>query len=258
MISRVEKIRDGYLEWLRQRITVQDVGHGGWLAITTPYLDRHNDWMQIFARQGHDGIWTLSDAGTTIADLEMSGVRLDSEKRKAILSEILAGFGVKLNDEEQIHTEATETSFPQRKHHLIQAMLAIGDMFQLSSPTIQGIFFEEVAKWLFDNQVWANRSVNIVGKSGLDHRIDFAIPAKPGQPERLLSVLTAPRKDKAELLAFRWIDVRDNRAGARSYAMINDTEIANIPQDVTDILSTYEIKPVAWGRRTDVLPELAA
>src|SRR5580692_6040800 len=204
MINPVEKMRDSYLEWLRERITVQSAGSGGWFEITTPYLDRHNDWIQIFARQGDDGSWTLSDAGTTIADLETSGVSLDRGRRKAILEEILNGFGVKLNDKDHIHTEATEKSFPQRKHHLIQAILAIGDLFQTSSPNVQSIFLEEVAKWLFENRVWNNRSVNIVGKSGLDHRIDFAVPAKAGQPERLLNVLTTPRKDKAELLAFRW------------------------------------------------------
>jgi hypothetical protein len=247
---------ENYLSWLRARLTVQTVGK--WYEITTPYLDRHNDCLQIYVRQNDDGTWLLSDGGSTIADLEMSGAPIESEKRKAILSETLRGFGVRLTKDDEIQTDANEGAFPQRKHHLLQAMLTVGDMFQLSSANVQSIFLEEVARWLFENEVWANRSVNIVGKSGLDHRIDFAIPAKPGRPERLLNVLTSPRKDKAELLAFRWIDIRDSRQDARPYAMINDAETTRVPQDVVDILTAYDIKPIPWTQRADVLQELAA
>jgi hypothetical protein len=46
--------------------------NGTWVEITTPYLDRHTDALQTYARQENCG-YVPADDGYTIHDLEASG-----------------------------------------------------------------------------------------------------------------------------------------------------------------------------------------
>ena len=43
---------------------------------------------------------------------------------------------------------ASENNFSLRKHSLIQAMLAVNDLFYLASPIITSLFREDVEAWL--------------------------------------------------------------------------------------------------------------
>ena len=81
----------------------------------------------------------LTDDSYIIHDLEASGCKLDSEKRRALLQMTLNGFGVKLNAE-AIEVHATPENFPLRKHNLIQAMLAVNDLFYLAQPLVESLF----------------------------------------------------------------------------------------------------------------------
>ena len=118
--------------WREGRDNYQIVGDdGSWVEITTPYLDRHNDALQIYAKQDDDG-YLLSDDSYTIRDLEASGCTFSIDKRHDFLNMTLAGFGVKLvGDALQIHV--TAENFPLRKHSLVLAMLAVNELFYLTS-----------------------------------------------------------------------------------------------------------------------------
>jgi len=55
-----------YYDWLKAKTAWREIN--GWVEITTPYLDRHNDYIQIYLRrQGNE--WVLTDDGYKIADL---------------------------------------------------------------------------------------------------------------------------------------------------------------------------------------------
>ncbi len=51
-------IVEAYLDWLRETIRVEEVGD--YLQISTPFLDRHNDYVQIYALP-NDGRIRLTD-----------------------------------------------------------------------------------------------------------------------------------------------------------------------------------------------------
>jgi hypothetical protein len=55
-----------------------------YLEITTPYLDRHNDYTQIYVRKDNGG-FVLTDGGDTIQDLRASGSDLETSKRGDLL-----------------------------------------------------------------------------------------------------------------------------------------------------------------------------
>lgn len=132
MIAEITTLVDQYRSWLKEKTAIRQVGEC--VEITTPFLDRHNDYIQIYAKPEKDG-FLLTDDGLTIQDLAMSGCALDSPKRQNLLRIALAGFGVQLENG-QLVVHARSDNFPLRKHNLIQAILAVNDLFFLPSPTL--------------------------------------------------------------------------------------------------------------------------
>lgn len=255
MIDQVQELLDQYWAWLKDKTKLREVD-GEWVEITTPHLDRHNDYLQIYARR-QNGTLVLTDDGYIIGDLNRSGCRLDSPKRQALLNMTLGGFGVQLM-ESRLEVHASAENFALRKHNLLQAMLAVNDLFFLAIPMVASLFYEDVVAWLDTSDIRYTPNVKFTGKSGYDHLFDFVIPKSRKQPERILHAITRPSKDTAEAAAFKWIDTRHVRSSdSRAYAFLNDQE-QGVPQGVLDALSNYEIRPVVWSGRELVKEELVA
>jgi len=243
-----------YYDWLKAKTTWRDIGE--WAEITTPYLDRHNDYIQIYLRQ-INGDFVLTDDGYTIADLIQSGCSLDSPRRKALLHTTLNGFGVKLVDG-ALEVSATPETFALRKHCLLQTILAVNDLFYVARSSIESFFFEDVALWLDNSDIRYTPKVSFVGHSRYTHQFDFAIPKSRSQPERILRVMNNPNKDNAQNAAFSWVDTKEVRPpGSVAYAVLNDRE-HSISDAVIEALESYEIAPMPWSRREEFREKLAA
>ena len=55
-----------------------------WVEITAPYLDRNNDYIQIYLKKDEEG-YLLTDGGSTITGLIQEGCSLDTPKRQKLL-----------------------------------------------------------------------------------------------------------------------------------------------------------------------------
>lgn len=254
MIDDVQALLDQYSSWLRDRTTLRQVGD--WVEITTPYLDRHNDHLQIYASR-RNGSFVLTDDGHTLQDLEQSGCTLDSGRRQNLLRMTLNGFGVRLR-EGALEVHASPDNFAPRKHNLVQAMLAVNDLFYLASPVVASLFYEDVVAWLDLSQIRYTPKVKFTGKSGYDHLFDFVVPRSRVQPERLVRAISRPNRETAQAIAFSWIDTRDVRpVEARAYAILNDSE-RPISEGVVDAMRNYDVRPVLWSTREQAREELAA
>jgi hypothetical protein len=255
-ISEIEKLMEDYRAWLRDKTTLREI-NGSWVEITTPYIDRHNDALQIYARRENGG-FLLTDDSYTIHDLEASGCSLDTPKRQALLRTTLNGFGIKLNNE-ALEAHATPQTFPLRKHNLLQAMLAVNDLFYTARSVVESLFLEDVVNWLDTNDVRYTPNVKFTGISGYDHLFDFVIPKSRKQPERVVQAINRPSRTAAENLIYKWSDTHDARTlDSKAYAVLNDAGGQVIPAEVFDALKAYNIRPVPWTRRSDTLAELAA
>lgn len=254
MISEIQALLDEYVAWLKQKMSLRQIDE--WVEITTPYLDRHNDCLQIYAKR-HENGFLLTDDGYIIDDLEKSGCKLETPKRRSLLQMTLNGFGIKL-DQNRLETRATADTFAQHKHNLIQAMIAVNDIFYLASPMIATLFYEDVVAWLDSTEIRYTPKVKFTGKSGYDHLFDFVITKSRKESERIVQAITKPSKDTAQSLAFAWIDTKDVRPpDSRAYAILNDVE-QPVSSAIEDALRSYELKPVLWSQRQSVLHELAA
>lgn len=254
MIREIQELLDQYLRWLSEKTKLRQVED--WVEITTPYLDRHNDYIQIYTKRENNR-YVLTDDGYTIEDLKLSGCKLDSKKRKDLLQMTLNGFGVQLIGEDLL-TYATQDNFSLKKHNLIQAMLAVNDLFYLSVPIVTGIFLEDVIGWLDTYDIRYVQNVKFTGTSGYDHVFDFAIPKSKKAPERILKTINLPDRTHVESLAWAWIDTKGVRpSDSIAYAIMNDSE-KPIASPVSDALKNYDIVPVPWSLRDQYRDSLAA
>jgi hypothetical protein len=145
-----------------------------------------------------------------------------------------------------------------KKHNLIQAILAVNDMFYLASPNVASLFFEDVRRWLDLSEIRYSERVTFMGQSGFPRHFDFLISKSKIAPERILQTINNPGKDSADSILLKWYDTRDVRPGeSKAYAVINDEE-RNIPSGVVEALGNYNIKPILWSRKEEVKQELAA
>lgn len=253
MIHEIQRLLDDYIAWLKDKTMLRQIDD--WVEITTPYLDRHNDYIQIYAKRENAG-FTLTDDGYTIDDLEQSGCKLQSPKRQDLLKMTLNGFGVQLRGNAlTVHT--SHDNFAMRKHNLVQAMLAVNDMFYLAVPMVASLFYEDVVAWLDLHEMRYTPKVKFTGRSGYDHLFDFVIPKSRRQPERILQAINRPSRDTAQAVAFSWVDTREVRpSDSKAYAFLNDSELP-VSSGVLDALSNYNVRPTLWSRREDVREELA-
>ncbi len=255
MINEIQKLLDQYILWLKDKTILREIPNN-WVEITTPYLDRHNDYLQIYAKK-QNGAFVLTDDGYVIKDLQLSGCKLETSKRQDLLKMTLAGFGVK-NNNEALEVQASDENFALRKHNLIQSMLAVNDLFYLAVPMVASLFYEDVVEWLDFNDVRYTEKVKFTGKSGYDHLFDFVIPKSKKKPERIIQAITRPSRETAEAVAFKWVDTRDVRPpDSQAYAFLNDKD-QRVSPSVIDALKNYDMTPVLWSGIEEAKMDLVA
>jgi hypothetical protein len=254
-IDEVKSLIRDYTRWLGDKTAIAQI-NDDWMEITTPSLDRHNDYLQIYVRRDGDK-YLLTDDGYIIDDLTCSGCSLDSPRRKELLDVTLMGFGVK-RERDQLTRTASANDFPIRKHNLLQAMIAVNDMFYLSSPHTTSLFYESVAEWFDESDIRYTPRVKFTGKSGYDNMFDFVIPKSKQSPERLILLANNPNGNKMKELMFKWIDIMEVRGnGVISFVMLNDTE-SQVSRPAIEAASNYKSTPILWSERERFKDALAA
>ena len=160
MIDEVQALLEEYWTWLRSKTTLREIND--WIEITTPYLDRHNDRLQIYAKRQGDR-YLLTDDGYILEDLEQSGCEIKGGRRQALLEMTLNGFGVR-EIENELRVYASQDDFALRKHNLVQAMLAVNDIFYVVQPaSVTNLFYEDVVSWFEASEVRYTPNVKFTG-----------------------------------------------------------------------------------------------
>jgi hypothetical protein len=249
-----QELINSYLEWLKKGLSVDALGTA--CELTTPFLDRHNDQLQVYAAKKNGNIM-LSDDGYILSDLRATGLEFNTPKRQLILQSVLNGLGVHLENN-QLVVEASVSNLGQRLHSLIQAMLALNDMFVMAEPRVASFFWEDVRQFLELHDVRYSPRVKIAGKSGYDHAIDFLIPKSKTRPERLAQAINAPSKNTIGNYLFLLTDTRGNRGDeTEAFAFLNDRD-REVGGDVIEALDAYGVVPALWSKRDELVQELAA
>jgi Domain of unknown function DUF1828/Domain of unknown function DUF1829 len=251
-----DQLASSYLSWIRRGVSAIKLDEQV-SEITTPFLDRHNDHLQIYAERLDADRFMLSDDGYIVSELKSSGIERRGDRRLEIFQGLLSGYGVALTHNE-LRVEASTSNLGQRVHNLVQAMLSLDDMFVLAQPQTRNIFLDSVTKFLDDADVRYSPRAKFAGKSGLDHLVDFVIPKSREAPERILQVVNTPRRDRVESLLFAANDMRAARGMEVSYfALVNDSQ-REVQRDMINAFEAYDVHVRPWSRREELAAILAA
>lgn len=255
MNTEISYLLDSYYVWLKEKTSFEQ--KDDFIEITTPFLDRHNDYIQLYVKN-LGGKLLLTDDGYTIRDLEISGCPIDTPKRKDLLKTALNGFGAKITDEKSISILSDYSNFAISKHNILQSILTVNDLFFTSQPLVANLFIEDVQKWLDSNEIRYVPNLKFTGRTGYNYAFHFAIPGSKSAPERILQAVNTPTKASVEHLVLAWVDTKDERPeNSQAYAILNDQE-STISMGVHEALESYGIMPVPWKDRHGIVRDIAA
>jgi len=248
-------ILEKYIKWIRDNSLSNEIRKGVW-KLSTPFLDRHNDHLDIYAIQKNEEVIILSDDGYTLNDLKISGFDLNTQKRKEIFDINLKRLGVDFNHKtNEIFTESNIEDLGRKKHNLIQAMLAINDMFCLAQPTISTIFKEDVKIYLKKHKIRFVADIRITGKSGYEHNIDVAIPEDDKYKERIVKSVNNMNRMAITNSIFMFMDIEETRKDIQKIIIYND-EIKYSESNL-EALNKYSIVTIPWSKRDKFLDRLS-
>ena len=246
---------ENYLNWLKSNMKQTNIDDDT-IEITTPFLDRNNDYTQIYLKTLSSGNFMVTDQGYTITDLKLSGVDLDTDRRKTILRQILNRTGLRHNAEtDELYIEVSYNHLPSAQHTLIQGMLDINDMFFLNTPVVANLFYDDVKKFFDANEIFYSEAISITGRSGLTHSYPFHLQKNKLHPERFIKIANHMGRSEAERYMFAWGDVAETRNASSVQAnliiIINDSAGAN--GNLVESIRRYDetIVPVLWSQHQE-------
>lgn len=251
-----QQVINDYLKWIKDNTMIKTIEEGKVCSISTPFLDRHNDHLDIYLIK-NGGTIKITDNGYTIADLKMSGFEINTPKRETILKTALNGFGVKMNGNDELYVEARSENLGQKKHYLLQAILSVNDMFNLAQETVYSLFKEDVELYFRSNNIYFSKDIKLTGKSGFDHNIDFLISEAKNKPERLIKTVNTPKKDSilSSIMAFN--DINQARETiTKNFVVYNDID-KEVSKDVIGALDNYAIKHIPWSKKEQCLVDFS-
>ncbi|OHW63128.1 hypothetical protein EUAN_09120 [Andreesenia angusta] len=249
---------DIYIKWIKENIEEKQISENIF-RITTPFLDRNNDHIEVYVVKESNGSLTITDDGNTLGELALSGFSIQgSPKRKHALETILKSHGVSMGDDGDLFVEANMSNFPSKKHMLTQCMIKVSDLFVLSHSSVKSFFLEDVRNFFENNDIRYTEGPSFVGKSKLVNNYDFVIPHYKKAPERIVRVINDLRPDYARSIMFSWDDIKDVRPNnSVLYTFVNDQD-KKPSKDALQALSEYDIKYVLWSERNNSINELSA
>lgn len=250
---------DIYANWIKENIQEKQIDNNTF-RVTTPFLDRNNDHIEVYVIKEYDNSIIITDDGSTIGELELSGFSFDgSRKRKEALDFILNSHGVSIGDNKDLFVKANLSNFPAKKHMLTQCMIKVSDLFVLSKSNVRSFFLEDVKNFFEQNNIRYTEGPSFVGKSKLINNFDFVISHYKDIPERIIRVVNDCRLEYAKSIIFSWEDIKEVRANNPVlYTFINDDDNKKPSRDALQALTEYDIKYILWSNRNDYINELSA
>lgn len=261
-----KKLQEQYLKWYKSASTFKDLDSKT-VRIDVPFLDNFSDEIVMYAIVNNDNTITITDDGWTLDNLNSLGVNINkSSTRKRIFEQKTKIYGIDVDDDE-LYTTVPFNKFGEGKSRLLQAILAVNDMFMLSKNNTKSLFTEEISKIFEKNGIRATENVSFSGASGMTFNFDFLISGYKEIPTRLIKTLSNPSNSmfaKGALVDI--IQTRNIRPEATFYVFLNDHDstkdsnnqknLKQIRPEITNIFKEEKIKTVNFSEINSVLPEL--
>lgn len=248
------KLKEQYVKWLDDEISVKKIEE--YLQITSPFLDRFNDYLQIYAKIDKNNEILLTDDSYIINNLQDSGIDITSPKRKQLLDNFLIKYGINLEDKSLSIISSIE-EFPQKILFLMQAMINIDDMFMLSQNRVASLFLDDIKVFFDNHEIFYTENVNFLGKSGFFYSYEYLLQRTKEKPERLCKVINNPNKQNLQNTLFMWNDTKETRNNeTQLIVFLNDEN--KIDSGVIEGFKNYEVNTILWSEKEKSLDILTA
>lgn len=248
------KLKEQYLNWLEDEIKLNKIDK--YIEITSPFLDRYNDYLQIYAKLEKDNDIILTDDAYVINNLKMSGIDINSTKRKQILDNFLKKYNVKLEKDALVLHSGIDDC-PQKILLLMQAMINIDDMFMLSQNKVTSIFLDDIKDFLDKKEIFYSENVNFIGKSGFLYSYDYLLQRTKNKPERLCKAINNPNKQNFQSTMFMWNDTKETRSKeSELIVFLNDEN--KIENSIIEGFKNYQVNAIPWSKKEQYLDSLSA
>lgn len=242
------------LEWLGEGFSAQYLG--GDCVVTTPFLDRRNDHIQIRVRK-RDGRYVISDGGTTMPDMVDGGFSLGKTVNKELVAYITSGYGVQLDDKaNSLGVEADDTNVGQRMNFLLQAIMAMNSNVPVPalpkiSPRAQ--FENMVSDHLQSLDIFIKGKAGVPGISGYLHEMETVSSTSDSSSTRYFKAFHSPDKRSVKEFLFQLEDVHQYNGGngiRKSIAVLNDEKKPDCGSEI-NALEKYDVAHALWMKRDD-------
>ena len=253
------KVKEDYIKWLEKEITVVKK-ENEYLEINAPFLDRYNDYLQVYAKIEKNEI-LLTDDSYIINNLINSGVDISSDKRKQLLNSFAKKYGIEIKNK-SLCIKTSREDFPQKILILTQAMINIDDMFMLSKNRVASLFLDDIKSFMDNNEIFYTPDVSFIGKSGFYYSYDFLPQRSKTKPARLCKAINNPNRQNAQNTLFMWNDTKYTREDIDS---INTTKLIvflndenGIDPKVIECFQNYDVNTILWSKKEESLNLLTA
>ena len=207
-MSWIDDAIKNYYQWLKERTSYLSDDGTGWSVISTPFIGLFNDSIDIYVKKDGDSI-LLSDDGETMRSLADIGISVSrSSKRRDWVDAVARTYGIQL-DGEELKSSTTIQRFPQAKHKMLSAILAISDLEITSNRNIVSMFQEEVKSFLDEAGLIYTVGFNATGSSGLESTFDFQIAGKT--KETVIKSFGSLGMNNLPSFLFGWSDIKETR-----------------------------------------------
>ena len=129
--SKNTSVKEGYMEvrniidkigdWIPSGITYDAIDNG-FVEINLPFLDKRNDWMQIYLKEVEEGLYLLTDGGDTFASLLSDGI----EPHEGFIKRMRQHYGITVT-EGALEIKTALHDLPRKMFLYVQAIVAIND-----------------------------------------------------------------------------------------------------------------------------------
>lgn len=243
-----------YFQWIKEKTSVYQDMDTEWSVINTPFLGAFNDGIDIYAKK-EGGKIILSDNGETLANLEMQGVNLLSNKsksRKILLDMVLRNYGISLEGDEFL-IETDDIKFPQAKHNLLSSIIEVGSFYTLSKSNISNVFKEDISLFFKEIDVIFTPDFISKGETGLEFNFDFQIAKR--NEEIVLKSFNTINNNLLSSFLFSWEDIKpvrekSARKEVKAVAIINDID-KEIKEEYLEALKSKNAEYILWSERRE-------
>lgn len=262
MTLDAKKLSDNYFKWYKNNSNFFNI-KSDVVRIDLPFLDNFADEISIYAIGKQDNSIKISDDGWTINNLEDTGVAINrSPKRKQLFEHQLKTYGVQTDGNELFIDNLSYEKFPEAKHRMLQAILFVNDMFMTANKTTGTLFWEDLNLFFENNGIRTTKGANFIGQSGLTHKFEFTISGIKDIPTRYIKTLSTANNSMFAKSILTDVEQTRPILDTRSafYVFLNDLDKErnpiNINEDILNLFTQNEIKPVLYSERDKIVPEL--